>query len=202
MAIIDYPEILVPNSFNLNLKSNSKMYTSSFNMSTNTHRFPGAHWTATLNFDTLDNFTIPEMDILQSFIWSLDGVSGRFRIPIFGKRGAPEVGNPVVNGENQSGGLLSVRGWEPMELVLAKGSYFRIGEELKQVNEDVISNAAGIAIMRFHPWLRSIPSDGDPIVTDAPTGIFRLADNDQGDFSVIEAYQGSVSIAMMEAFNV
>ena len=202
MAIIDYPEIIVPNSFNLNLKSNSKMYKSSFNMSTSTHRFPGAHWTATLNFDTLDNFTLPELDILQAFIWSLDGVSGRFRIPIFGKRGSPSQGNPVVNGDQQSGGLLSVRGWDPMELVIERGSYFRIGDELKQASEDVISNAAGVATMRFHPWLRATPVDGTPIVTDQPTGVFRLMDNDQGDFNLVEAYQGTLSIAIMEAFNV
>lgn len=203
MAIIDFPQdVIVPNSLNMNLRSNSKMYQSSFNMSTNTHRFPGAHWTATLNFDTLDNFSTLELDVLQAFIWSLDGVSGRFRMPMFGKRGAPASGIPVVNGQNQQGGLLSVRGLNPNEIVLERGSYFQIGDEIKQVSEDIFSSDVGIATFRFHPWLRHSPDDGAPIITDRPTGVFRLADNDQGDFSLIEAYQGELSINITEAFNV
>lgn len=202
MSILQFPTEIIPNSMNIILSSNSRSFESTFNYSVNTHSFPGRQWTATLNFDTLDNYGVREIDILQAFIWSLDGVNGRFMCPIFGRRGRPAYGNPVVSGSGQTGGTLVTSGWLPNRLVLPKAHYFQVGDELKQVKEDVVSNAAGEAALTFNPWLRSSPTDGDEIITDSPQGMFRLSSNDQGNFSISEGYQGSVSIDIVEAFYV
>ena len=202
MTVLTFPQEIIPNSMNINLVSNSKLFSSPFNNSVQTHAFTGSHWIMTLNFNSLDNINVRELDILQTFIWSLDGVNGRFTMPIFGRRGGPSRGTPTVEGNSQEGGLLLTKGWTPNSLVLPKASYFQIGDEIKQVKEDVVSNSAGFATLTFHPWLRKSPTTGDAIITDRPQGIFRLTDNAQGDFSIVSSMQAEVSISVTEAFNV
>ncbi|AUS01883.1 hypothetical protein NVP2044O_19 [Vibrio phage 2.044.O._10N.261.51.B8] len=202
MTLPVWPEGISPNSMSVNLVHNSKSFSSPYNGSTMSHKFPGARWVATLNFDALDNFGVKEVDILQSFIWSLEGEAGRFMMHNFSKPGSPEKGAPVVMGDNQYGGLLNTSGWTPNRLVVPRGHHFAVNNELKVATEDLYSADNGVCTMRFTPWLRTPPANGAAITTDKPKGMFRLVDDEQGYFDLTPGLEGTVSIQVVEVFNV
>lgn len=200
--IKSWPEKVIPNSININLVHNAKSFSSPLNNSVTTHLFPGAMWKATLSFTSLDNFTTNEIETLQAFIWSLGGIDGRFLMWNFSKKGTPEKGAPVVSVGGQYGGALQTKGWVPNVMVIPMGSYFSVNNELKFVTEDVYSDSNGECVLRFTPWLRVSPAVDDVITTDRPKSIFRLADNEQGNFSLTPGLEATINIEVVEAFNV
>lgn len=200
MTVYAWPDELEPNSMTFGLSANTALFESPLNRSVMSHRFLGERWRGKLEFNALDNNNVRELDILQAFIWKLGGKNGRFTMGDFSKRGAPARGAPVVNGAGQYGGLLSTSGWIPNEIVLPMGTYFSIDNELKFTTADIVSNAGGFATLEFAPWLRKSPADGAVIVTDNPTGMFRLADDSQL-FDIV-AGNAEISIEVVEAFNV
>lgn len=201
MTILTFPDGLVPDSMDINLVSNSKSFESVFNNTTITTTFPGQRWEISLEFNKLDQLdTTSELFKLQSFLWSLDGMNGRFYCPIFGNRGGVAKGTPLVNGATQTGTILVTDGWTPNTVVLRQGQAIQIGTELKIVTADCVSSSGGAASIQFVPALRTSPADDDPIITDNPVGVFRLADNDQGQFTVAEGLLSTVSFDIVEVF--
>lgn len=198
----EWPEGLIPNNISVNLVHNAKVFSSPLNNSVVTHTFPGAMWKFTLSFGTLDNFNRDEIEQLQSFIWSLNGVDGRFLMWNFSKRGTPEKGSPVVSSNGQYGGILQTNGWQPNQLVIPRGSYFSVNNELKFITEDMWSDSVGNCALMFTPWLRKSPAIGDKITTNKPKSIFRLADNDQGVFDLTPGLEATTTIEIVEAFYV
>ncbi len=198
MALVEYPMSIIPNSMTLNLRANTKTFTSSFNNSRLTAKFPGKHWVASLSFSNLYPREVAE---LKSFLWSLDGADGRFYMPLFDNTGAPARGTPVALGPDQTGGLLSTNGWTPNTVVLKRGDYFEINNELKMVTSDVVSSSTGQATFEFTPWLRTAAQTGDAITTLNPKGMFMLTDDSQGEIDFDPGF-GSVSFEVVEAFYV
>lgn len=178
------------------------MYNSQFDNSTVTHNFPGARWKATLEFDNIDNFSVREIDILQVFLWQLEGVNGRFKMWDFSKPGRPERGSPVVSLPDQYGTILPTSGWTPNSLVVPAAQYFSVNGELKFATKDLYSDPTGNCNLEFVPPLRTPPSVGNPITTDKPKGWFRLLDNNQGNFNLSPGLEGSVTLEVVEVFNV
>lgn len=203
-GIVDFPDGIVPNSISgLVLRANNLIYTSPYNNSVDTHGLMGDRWMMTLVFDTIDDMNgVDEIARLQSFIWSLGGVRGRFMMRMFGRRGRPSRGQPKVSGQNQMGELLTTDGWQPNVKVLTMGDYIQVGNELKFVKEDCWSSSVGTANVRFCPPLRKAPDDNTVIITENPRGLFRVADDDQGKFDLTAGLNGSVSIDIVEAFDV
>ncbi len=203
MTIYTWPSELIPNKLTFGLSANTGVFESPFNNAVMTHRFLGERWRATLEFNALDNHNqaARELDILQAFLWKLSGKNGRFTMGDFAKPGAPALGTPLVVGGSQYGGLLQTDGWTPDEIVLPMGSYFTINGELKFVISDIVSNSGGVATLEFAPWLRVSPADGDAIITENPTGMFRLASDDQ-IFNMKPGMNAEISIDVVEAFNV
>lgn len=203
-TIVNFPDNLFPTSISgMNLKANNLLYQSNYSRATDTHRLFGDQWNLTLNFENIDNMNgYDEIAKLQSFIWSLGGVSGRFLMSPFIRVGAPSKGTPVVNGNSQTGNSLNTDGWLSSAKVLRQGDFFQIGYELKMVTEDIWSDSLGDATLKFTPPLRNSPVDNDPIVTDDPKGLFRLKSDDQGQFDLSPGLEAEVSIQVVEAFDV
>ena len=195
-----FPESVLPSSMTVNLVSNSIMYNSQFNNATTSHNFQGARWVATLNFDNIDNFTVKEIDILQAFVWQLEGVNGRFKMWDMSKSGHPEKGTPVVSTDSEYGSVLQTSGWQPNTQVIGAARYFEVNGELKFTIEDAYSDSSGNCTLRFVPPLRAIPPKNAPIKTNKPMGTFRLADNDQGAFNLTAGLEATLSLEVVEAF--
>lgn len=201
MTIVTFPPEVLPSSMSVNLVSNTKIYESNFNRDTTTHRFKGERWQMTLNFDNIDNFSVRQIDIMQSFLWGLNGANGRFYMGDFSKQGVATRGAPVVQGANQSGKLLVTSGWTPNTLVIPRGKYFQVGTELKFATEDLYSDSQGGSTLKFTPSLRTSPANGAAIITENPVGVFRLVDDSQGSFNLSAGLEGTVSIEVVEVFN-
>ena len=198
MAIVEYPDGIIPNSMSLNLISNTKTFTSTFNRSERTHRFPGERWKASLSFNNLYPHEVAD---LKTFIWGLGGGDGRFYMPLFDNLGKPSKGSPVALGTDQVGGLINTNGWTPNTVVLAKGDYFEVNGEVKMVTNNIVSSATGQATLTFVPWLRTAVQSGDVITTNRPKGLFRLTDDKQGEFDFEPGFS-DVNIDVVEAFYV
>ncbi len=198
MALVEYPMSIIPNSMTLNLRANTKTFQSSFNNSRLTSKFPGKHWEMSLSFSNLYPRELAE---LKAFLWSLDGADGRFYMPIFDNMGSPAKGTPAALGTDQTGGSLTTNGWTPNTIVLKRGDYFEINNELKMVTSDVVSSSTGQATISFTPWLRTAANTGDTITTLNPKGIFMLTDDSQGEIDFDPGF-GSLSIDVVEAFYV
>ena len=55
------------------------------------------------------------------------------------------------------------------------GDYLQIGQRLHMViSQDVDSDDQGSATINIWPSIREAPNDGDPIILNNPTGLFRL----------------------------
>ena len=195
--ILEWPAILVPNEMNLKMLSNSKIFQSPFSGSSQTASFPGSRWTLTMTFR---NRKDRDARALEALVADLDGVAGRVRLWDFARGGRAPSGTPIVSAAEQRGKLLSTRGWLPERLVLQRGDYITVNDELKKVTQDVRSDISGQAVIRFSPQLRWPPVAGASIECRKPTGIFRLADENQGDFSRTPGIFHSVTLQFVEAF--
>lgn len=194
--ILSIPEHIKPTSMELSLASNTKIFESTFNKSTTTAKFAGDRWQMTLNFENLDY----EIDALSAMMYQIGGKSGRVRIPPYHRMGAPAAGLPVVQGGGQTGGIMNTDGWIPNRVVLRAGQFFQVGEELKMLVEDCVSDNSGNATMMFTPWIRESPVNNAEIITKRPTGVFRLTE-DVATMS-LEPMNGATTLTFSEAFYV
>ena len=193
-----WPTTLQPNSMNWHLQFNTQTFESPFNHSINTHRFPGGMWTAQLSFK---NLTRNQTNEMKAFVYSLSGANGRFLMSDPSAPGRPAMGTPVVAQSDQQGGLLLTSGWQPNTLVLKRGEYFSVNNELKMVMKDIWSTDMGLATLAFAPWLRTRPEQYDSIITLNPMGMFMLANDDQGEIQFKPLF-GDISLDIREAFYV
>lgn len=193
-----WPSHLIPNSMRWHLQFNTVSFQSPYNQSVQTHSFPGGMWQGQLTFK---NITREQLDDIETFIYRLGGANGRFLMWDFLRPGRPAQGEPVVSQSGAQGGYLPTSGWLPNRRVIKKGDYFSVNNELKKVLEDVWSNAAGTAIIEFAPWLRKSPAAGTAIITQNPCGIFKLENDDQGQFQHVPLFS-DLTLSIHEAFYV
>ena len=200
--MIEFPNI-IPQSMTCGLSSNSKVFESVFNKSTSAVKFAGSSIVMSMTYDSLDRgetYDYDEYNDLETFLFELDGMSGIAKIPLFYNVGAPAKGTPVISVADQLGGSISTNGWNPNQLVIKRGEFITINNELKKVMSNVMSDATGNATITIAPWLRSSPEVGTPIITENPYGLFRLTDDEnQMD---ITAMNGGVTLSFKEAFYV
>ena len=89
-------------------------------------------------------------------------------------------GQPLCAGQNLSRArVLNTRGWQPsIQAQLKVGDYLQIGKGLHMVIAlGVDSDDQGNATINIWPSIREAPNDGDPIILNNPTGLFRLKSN-------------------------
>lgn len=177
METLVWPDGILPSKFKWNLVSNGTSFSSPWNGRTQTVRFPGSYWAASLTLSNLDDYESREVEVI---LFELDGMSGRIKLKDFGRFAEPVNGAPVVNGASQSGSNLITSGWTPSMTVLSKGNYITVNDELKMVLSDVQSDASGNATLRIAPMLRQSPVNGSAIEVSEPYAIFRLKDNENG----------------------
>ncbi len=179
MSILEWPKEVIPTQENWQLLSNSKTFTSPFNGSSQTVRFPGSRWRCELTFNNLNEAKSRQ---LEALVASLDGMSGRVRISSWIRKGKEGYGTPKISSAGQSGSVLQTSGWKRNMRVLQQGDRLTIGNELKMVVADVVSNNEGRAVISISPMLRTPPALDEEVIIKAPFGVFRLVDNEQGKF--------------------
>lgn len=83
-------------------------------------------------------------------------------------------GSLVVDGINQDGIALSVRGGAFSQLIAPAGDRFQLGDYLYELIEDAVTNGSGRCELSFLPDLRVIPTDGQSLIVNDPLCKCRL----------------------------
>lgn len=179
MSILEWPKAVIPTQENWQLLSNSKTFTSPFNGSSQTVRFPGSRWRCELTFNNLNEEKSRQ---LEALVASLDGMSGRVKIASWIRKGRYGYGSPRIAIPNQLGNRLETKDWKRNMRVLQQGDRLTVGNELKMVVADVVSDNQGRAIILISPMLRTSPTVNEMLEIERPFGVFRLVDNEQGKF--------------------
>lgn len=180
---LTFPTILVPSRSQWGSISPSNNFTSSTGLTQSVKR-PGFRWITTLVFTNLDGDKLRE---LEAFVTELEGMSGRVYIPTFHRLvsdGSPGTSIPQVNGAQSSGSSMNTKGWDPSTLVLKRGNYFQVGDELFQVMDDVTSDGSGLANINIKPNIRMSHLDNDSITIISPKArMFLKTDTNKLDFT-------------------
>lgn len=163
------------------LQTNTQVFTSPLNRSTQRLVLSGARWVATY---TLTPYLHSEtkLDEVKAFLLKLQGGGNTF----YGydpDRKTPKgtaTGTPLINGAFQSGGQINTDGWTgSVTGIMKAGDYFTVNGELKMVTADANSDSGGNAVLYFQPILRNMPADNAAITVTNPTCTMRLIDDDQ-----------------------
>ncbi|EMO5888338.1 hypothetical protein RX482_001708 [Proteus mirabilis] len=195
MNILAWPEGVCPINEDWQLLSNSKTFTSPFNGSSQTVRFPGSRWRCELTFSNLSE---EKSRKLEALVAALDGMSGRVRISSWIRKGKEGYGTPKISSAGQSGSVLQTSGWKRNMRVLQQGDRLTIGNELKMVVADVVSDNEGRAVILISPMLRTPPALNEEVIIKAPFGVFRLSDNEQGKFQHRRLGYSNVTLSFEE----
>ncbi|WP_303845727.1 hypothetical protein [Aeromonas sobria] len=171
METYDWPAEFRVRENTLALQTNHRSFESSWDGSEQTASTPGSKWLMELTMGRM------EADIarrFEAFIAQLDGPSSRVRMWDFAHPLQSVHGAPIVSEALTMRTLFTSRGWTPSTLVLRRGDWIQIGDELKRVVADVQSDLSGAATVRVGPMLRNNYPSGSPLVVSRPMGVFRL----------------------------
>ena len=177
MSILTFPAV-TPNAADFGLEANTQQTRSELNGVVQTLALPGDRWTASMNFNNLQD---PKARIMRAFLASLRGQAGRFYLSPPGyRRAGVGTGTPLVKGASQVGSSIATDGWTPSQsTVVCAGDYIQIGTELKMITADANSDAGGNATLSFTPPIRVSPADNASVITSKPCCIMCLTDGKQ-----------------------
>lgn len=156
--------------------------------------FPGQQWTLSMSFLPM---TREEAAVLESFIMSLRGRAGRFRMgdPYQSLPRGKAVGQPVIVAAVAGSDSFTAGGWQVNTLgQLKQNDRIQIGDHLYAVIEDVDSDATGESSVRVWPALRESYAVDTPIITRNARGVFSLNNNEhQFSRNTLELYGTTIT---------
>ncbi len=190
MAVIyplDFPSNLGISNFRMDLRVAVVRSESPFSFVDQVVRWSGEVWQIEV---TLPNMFRDDAEEFNAFLLKLRGSYGTF---LMGDPNAVNPrgswgGTPVVDGADQMGDTLNIKGLTPSVNNIGRvGDYIQIGTgqnaRLHKLLDNVNSNSDGEASLTIAPNLRYSPLDEAAIVTQNARGLFRLNENING-FSI------------------
>lgn len=115
-----------------------------------------------------------DAETFMSFLMDV-GLYGEFTFEVPNYAGAASGESlGAVQGAGQSGTSLLVDGVSNSTLILAKGEYFQVRNELKRATANCTSNGSGEVTLNFKPALRTSPADNDPVDFASPVLLAQL----------------------------
>lgn len=131
------------------------------------------------------------------FLGRLRGPTNSFRIPIANQHS--ETFTVRAQGAG-SGYSLSTDGWPVSSTPLEAGEYVTVGNQLMMLDQDVVSNASGVAVLYFHSPLRGSVADNTVIETAEPFLLAALPDNAPALTLGLAQIQAGFSFEALEAY--
>lgn len=175
MPTLDFPSI-EPDGEEWEEVHNAKSYRSELTGVEQSAELPGHRWRARFTFSNRQGI---EARALKSFIRSLRGTTGRFKIsPSDSDPYGTAQGIGKVNGASQTGNQIITDGWSPNQSELFRaGDYCEINGELKEISEDISSDVSGNATLVFTSNMRNSPPNDADVITASPKAIMKLTNN-------------------------
>lgn len=225
MTDYTWPATLYPASSSLTWLDNSARFVSPLSGVTRTVNRPGGRWKLSMSFAPR---SAAQSQILEAFLWRLDGTTHRAIICDFSyRRQGTGTGAVVVDGSGQTGRTLLTRGWPAGTLVLKAGDRVSINDQMLVVAEDCYSSgnpadlylrdedgnilytedspqqpilieSGGANLVLTHP-LRAGHADGDAIEYTYPTARYYLAE--QFEVSAMPGVFKTINVEFEEAID-
>lgn len=180
---ISPPTGLNPSSLTISRNDVVAVAPSPFTGQPQTHRWPGQWWVLSANYPVIPDALI---DQWEGFLGRLKGRYGTFLFgdPSRATPRGPMSGSPVVDGANQSGDYLNIRGATASVTGWGKaGDYIQIGSgmsaTLYRLSADATTDGSGRASLEVWPQIRqspSAPGDGATVIVSNTVGRFRLTE--------------------------
>lgn len=163
--IVELPQLKSPKSSKFLLASMTEHTQNPFNPAVEIYEGE-EYWEGELKYENLNPVQTREMRV---WINNQRGGAGEFyfRDITHTQQGA-WGGSIVVDGANQDGIALNVRGAIPNQLIAPAGDRFQLGEHLYELTQDITADGAGQAQLNFLPDIRIIPTDGQTIISTDP----------------------------------
>lgn len=129
------------------------------------------------------DFSLPPMERENAapwiaFLMKLNGMQGTFKLGDYAYLTplGSAAGNPIVDGDNQTGNTLQTAGWDnDTNNVLKAGDWIEIDNRLYRLLDDAHSDSTGNASLLIWPFIRQpAPASGTTILTENAKGLFRL----------------------------
>ena len=122
-------------------------------------------WRATISYSIL--IKVLAQQILD-FLFNLEGPINTVLVKDWNHQQLGDwAGAPVVDGSNQEGRVLNIRGLGANKQ-LKNGDRFQIGNRLYRITADVMTNGLGKVALPTWPSIREIPADGAALITNDP----------------------------------
>lgn len=146
----------------------------------------------------------PGTGAIRGFLTDLEGQANKFRLPV------PGVTTPLsgyagsagyVSGAGQTGRVLVTTGWTPNAVVLKRGDYFNVGDELKVAAGDVVANGSGQAAILFNPPLRSSPANALALGLTNPTVMLSAQTDDVASWDLTSPVIHAFALKAIEAID-
>lgn len=176
----------------------TKLMESPYNQVEEVWEEPGDKWHVSLRWAFL---TKAEGRQLRAHLLALRGHSGMTFIEDTSHQNEGSWnGVPVVNGSDEYGVTLSVRGFGASQTVAKAGDRFQLGTRLHELTEDATTDGAGVATLHFQPEIITIPSDGTALIHERPRVRAMLKDPSKlPSFSGTKAGFRNTQVEFMEA---
>jgi len=178
----------------------SAVVTSIFTGEQQAQKWPGGDfWSGTV---TLPPLTQDQADAWLSALMQCQGVVNAIQVgdPMKQRPKGLLLGTPAVDGSvavTAGTNILATKGWQvSRSRQLIAGDFIQVGFRLHRVLDVVNSDANGKALINVWPSLREVPPDGQPLVTQSPKGLFRLANQQNGwssDYTRLTALSFQIS---------
>ena len=191
------PHVAYPSSIEWHPQEAVATTQSPFTGAIKSYDWGASWWEGQVSFPPMDSLSASAW---QAFLLACRGASNGFML------GDPKgvlprgsaLGEPTLNGANQTGYSVSTRGWRGSAVnVLMAGDYIQIGVHLYKVLENVSSDVNGNVSFTVWPNLRSdAAADGTPIITKGAQGLFRIKNPTK--FSVNSGLYGLSPIEIAE----
>lgn len=202
---LNFPDNLGISSFRLNLRVAVTRSESPFSFVDQVVRWSGQVWEMEIG---LPNMFRDDAEEFNAFLLKLCGSYGTFLMgdPNGVNPRGSWAGTPVVDGIDQMGHSLNIKGLTPSTANIGRvGDYIQLGtggnSRLHKLLEDVDSDADGKATLTLSPSLRYPPPDEQAIIFQNARGLFRLSENVNG-FSINDNSIYGVSFKAIETVGI
>lgn len=204
---VTWPTSPAPAEMELAIRTVSGVNVSPYTLAQEAYEWPGVQVLASVRY--APRMARADADPIIAAGASLFGRMGTFLLGPAGTDGTPRGalgGTPVVDGANQEGKTLNIRGCSnSITNWLRKGDWIQLGSgataHLHMSLKDTNTDGTGKATLDLSPpvgGLRGVPADGATIVTANPVGVFRMP-ADKMRWTISEAHHRGIVFEAEEA---
>ncbi|GLX85050.1 hypothetical protein tloyanaT_13020 [Thalassotalea loyana] len=195
--IIDLPDI-TPSKCAFNIRPASQVNFNPYNQVEQVWDEPGDRWVAMLEWDAVKH---EDGRQIRAALNALRGSINLLRVKDYAHQNLGTwSGSPRVNGNNQYGTTLHIRGMTAYQTFGRIGDRFQLGDRIHELTEDATADSTGKCWLKFAPEIINSKADGTVLSITDIAGLFFIENpGDIPTFSQSPSVFRNVAIRLKEA---